>query len=613
MDNDKKLTKNLRKAFSLIELSIVILVIGILVVGITLGKTLVSKSRIASARSLTQSAPVIAVPDLEIWLESTLDKSFIQSEASDNKPITSWNNTSLTSGIKITAQGYGTTYSNTINGIHAIKFNGSDDNYLKIADASFLNNTDYTIFVLEQRLSSKDNNYFLGDKNATTLDTKKLLLGYQDDGTILHSQAGNVLTNNNINAYQSNLSAYTSATNPKLYTFTQSSSLGKSTHIDGILAATSSDKTQLSGLSELAIGKGYDGEIAEIIIYTRALSNRERQGIESYLGKKLNIKKVATNIADNITCVTLNGNGTITNSGCNTNTIPCTVNIAGISETSVAYTAAEATLTCDSTTHNGAVTYTCESGSLSSSGSCASNCTAPKEFFAYKGFYQTASIPDNCTSVTIVASGAQGGSGRKNNIINQNNAKGARITYTKSNLSSGNSLYIFVGGKGSDAQMNTGSQGGWNGGGSGSYHYSSYNYFAGGGGGGASNVSLDGTGLGNRIVVAGGSGGSGSGSGGNGGHGGCEKGGGNEGSINAGGTQSKGGGSGDFGSGGDADNSSSSCGAGGGGGWYGGTGTSSCQSLGGGGGSSYANGDEFDNCVEDTNTGDGSVTLTWGN
>ncbi len=44
-------------------------------------------------------------------------------------------------------------YSNSINYIQAVKFDGVDD-YFTI-DGSILNNTDYTIFVLEQRDSNK--------------------------------------------------------------------------------------------------------------------------------------------------------------------------------------------------------------------------------------------------------------------------------------------------------------------------------------------------------------------------------------------------------------------------------------------------------------------------
>ncbi|MFM7621060.1 MAG: prepilin-type N-terminal cleavage/methylation domain-containing protein, partial [Alphaproteobacteria bacterium] len=51
-------TQNLNKAFSLIELSIVILIIGILVAGVTQSSRLVNQFRLTSARNITLSSPL---------------------------------------------------------------------------------------------------------------------------------------------------------------------------------------------------------------------------------------------------------------------------------------------------------------------------------------------------------------------------------------------------------------------------------------------------------------------------------------------------------------------------------------------------------------------------
>lgn len=53
----KNFMKNkFNKAFSLIELSIVILIIGILVAGVTSSSRLINQMRLTSARTLTQSS-----------------------------------------------------------------------------------------------------------------------------------------------------------------------------------------------------------------------------------------------------------------------------------------------------------------------------------------------------------------------------------------------------------------------------------------------------------------------------------------------------------------------------------------------------------------------------
>jgi hypothetical protein len=50
-----------------------------------------------------------------------------------------------------------------------------------------------------------------------------------------------------------------------------------------VLSAINSPKTN-------KIGNAYNGEMAEIILFNRALKNEERQSIEDYLSRKYSIK-----------------------------------------------------------------------------------------------------------------------------------------------------------------------------------------------------------------------------------------------------------------------------------------------------------------------------------
>jgi type II secretory pathway pseudopilin PulG len=72
-------------AFSLIELSIVVLIIGILIAGITQGSRLIQQSKIKTAQNQTTNSPVNSIPDLNLWLETTLDGSVI-SATNGNAP-----------------------------------------------------------------------------------------------------------------------------------------------------------------------------------------------------------------------------------------------------------------------------------------------------------------------------------------------------------------------------------------------------------------------------------------------------------------------------------------------------------------------------------------------
>ncbi len=70
----KEKRKKNKKAFTLIELAVVMILIGLLVTGIVGGQVLIQSAQLAKAKSLTNSAPVMTVEDLTLWLETTLDQ-----------------------------------------------------------------------------------------------------------------------------------------------------------------------------------------------------------------------------------------------------------------------------------------------------------------------------------------------------------------------------------------------------------------------------------------------------------------------------------------------------------------------------------------------------------
>ena len=256
----------------------------------------------------------------------------------------------------------------------------------------------------------------------------------------------------------------------------------------------------------------------------------------------------------------------------------------------------------------------------------ACDCPAGSQTFSYTGGQQIFTVPACVTSITVDIKGAEGGIGTTGA-----SGLGGRVQATVP-VTGGQTIYVYVGGKGVDGG---GGAGGYNGGGNGAvgtapaYH--------GGGGGGASDIRIGGATLNDRVVVAGGGGGSGGdGCTGNGlaaGHGGGLTGGngaaGGMCNCNPSGTggTAVGGGiegawacaancnatPGSLGLGGNG-NTLTTCGgttggAGGGGGFYGGGG----GGLGsGGGGSSYtAGGVTGITHTQGTQSGNGEVTISW--
>ena len=193
--------------------------------------------------------------------------------------------------------------------------------------------------------------------------------------------------------------------------------------------------------------------------------------------------------------------------------------------------------------------------------------------------------------------GAAGGAACNCSLQDTYGSAGGFVDITNSTgtgLSSGDTLYIYVGQGGTQDRFTVGFGGG---GAAGGTH--------GGSGGGASYVSLNGTATINNLLAVSGGGGGGHNSGGGGGSTGQA----GSGGIGGGGTQSAGGaaGTGGFGGGGSAGTAGSfleggtgmGCkGSGGGGGYYGGGGGNgdcgACSSGNSGGGSSYINTSYFD-------------------
>jgi prepilin-type N-terminal cleavage/methylation domain-containing protein len=120
----------MKKAFSLIELSIVILIIGILIAGITQSSRLLSKSQLQSAQILTKSSPVSSIKDLSLWLEPTLPESFGSTELpDDSSAVASWHDINAQAANKNdatqeTSANQPLFISKCINGLPCVRFNG---------------------------------------------------------------------------------------------------------------------------------------------------------------------------------------------------------------------------------------------------------------------------------------------------------------------------------------------------------------------------------------------------------------------------------------------------------------------------------------------------------
>jgi prepilin-type N-terminal cleavage/methylation domain-containing protein len=287
--NKKSKLGQVKLGFSLIELSVVILVIGVLVLGVTQGSRIISESKLKSARALTNSSPVNSNSNLVLWLETTSDKSFSNSVANGSL-VANWNDinpqaSNKNNGSQANASLQPTYYKSRINNLPALNF---ESDYIGF-DGTPIVGTDYTIFVVEQRRSSASALYFIGG-SVGGVNNSNLHLGYSDNTTIAFRQGGNdVNISNAVTGYATPIT--------RIHTFSFNSGLGKSYSLNGTSFVASDGATQgLVAFSGASIGgrpsneNYYIGDIGEVIIFNRYLTNREKVDIEKYLGQKWGIK-----------------------------------------------------------------------------------------------------------------------------------------------------------------------------------------------------------------------------------------------------------------------------------------------------------------------------------
>jgi prepilin-type N-terminal cleavage/methylation domain-containing protein len=285
------------KAFSLIELSVVILIIGILVLGVTQGSRMMSEAKLKSARSLTTSSPVASIEGLAVWLDSTSENAFgigsggtynNVSAPADGDKVGRWNDINPTSTSKIdvaqSTLGNQPIYkTNAINGLPALSFDGTSD-YMDNNAVSL--GSEITMFAVVtttsdagwRRIINEENNYYLGTGPSTTE-----FAGFTGNGSAWNASMGSFGSTATLTAKKVYvLDAVVRGSNT--YGYVNGASVGNKS---GTKAASTS--LNIGTHSVTPVAQFWSGNIAEIIVFNRALNDTERKSVESYLGQKWGI------------------------------------------------------------------------------------------------------------------------------------------------------------------------------------------------------------------------------------------------------------------------------------------------------------------------------------
>ena len=300
---NKTMVFNIKKAFSLIELSIVILIIGILVTGVTQSSRLVSRIKLISLQSLTRSTDVVTVNGLSLWLETVLDNSITNSsgsfQISDNEAVSSWNdiNPQVTTKINLTQSNgsFQPIYkTNGINGLPGIAFNG-------------VNNILFTMPIVPISLADKDYTFVVVWK--TNGQGNQVMISQTDNPGSCY-QLASIYVNGGVGGFAGGCNDYMPLSIASQTNYISIVTVNNNLASNNVSIYTNSNTpltgTTSAGSGNLSIGNGnfslggkylptgagqyFNGIISEVMIFERALKIDEIKIVNSYLSKKFSIK-----------------------------------------------------------------------------------------------------------------------------------------------------------------------------------------------------------------------------------------------------------------------------------------------------------------------------------
>jgi prepilin-type N-terminal cleavage/methylation domain-containing protein len=289
-----KNNSNKLKAFSLIELSIVILIIGILVAGVTSSSRLITRMKLVTAQNLTRNSPVSTIKDLSAWYETSLDESFDDSEESDGSTITTWFDLNTQSSFKInaiqTTADYKPKYKiNIFNGLPGIYFDGSND--FMLASSVGISGKGLSIFIVAKRTIFASYQGLVSGITTSHDQEPGSFIGYLDfNNGMIYSGAASTF-------WQSVAQPNPGDGTPFIY----STIFNGTTNISYLNTSTgvTVNSNSIFSVDKMSIGSRYfsstgnqvfNGHVSEIIVFNRGLNTEERLAVNAYLSRKYVIK-----------------------------------------------------------------------------------------------------------------------------------------------------------------------------------------------------------------------------------------------------------------------------------------------------------------------------------
>jgi prepilin-type N-terminal cleavage/methylation domain-containing protein len=293
---------NFPKAFSLLELSIVLSVVGILATLAINATSIITRLKFSTARSITENSPIPKIDGLIAWYETTTNSSFetgavLDSYADD--AITQWKwydrspnslalrNNTTSQMLSPTGASASVSYQQkALAQLPSFRFQGNGGLFfspLRInPPATSISNA--TVFmVLQPVVFNAATTYTIFDSGS---GSNKNLVSISTSGAIIdRGSAVSISSSGRFASGKAAIVAVYLSNNSSIYVNSNNTPLGGS--------AVSAGSNNISGIyiakSAQGSGNDFNGFISEVAVYNSALKFSDRREVLNYLSKKYKI------------------------------------------------------------------------------------------------------------------------------------------------------------------------------------------------------------------------------------------------------------------------------------------------------------------------------------
>lgn len=215
-----------------------------------------------------------------MWYETSSKNSFAESEAQDGETVSSWYDINPQAVFKLNANESDADsrpqyIENVFNGAPGLLFDGVDDSFNLDTQITFPSTSFTAIAVFKN--NEADKRHFILASTITT-DGSDQIIRYRGDIASYTTYNGT--------AHNGTIEL---STEPRIVSLIQNGTSAQFFDNGNALTAGAVDDETYRFGQIGALGNNqepFDGYMAEIIVFTRALKNRERSAIESYLSQK---------------------------------------------------------------------------------------------------------------------------------------------------------------------------------------------------------------------------------------------------------------------------------------------------------------------------------------